>query len=107
MMRKAAALCLVALVAARRLRAPFLQRHLRRQQRDQARRKAGAVRLPQPAFLRALQAPDENGVEQRWAVEWSGTGSLANQGVTRESLKVGDEVIIIGRPSRVPASTGR
>jgi Family of unknown function (DUF6152) len=49
-----------------------------------------------------LQAPDENGVEQRWAVEWSGGGQLANQGVTRESLKVGDEVIIIGRPSRVP-----
>ena len=49
-----------------------------------------------------LQAPDENGVEQRWAVEWSGGGQLANQGVTRESLKVGDEVVIIGRPSRVP-----
>ena len=27
---------------------------------------------------------------------------LANQGVTRESLKVGDEVVIVGRPSRVP-----
>ena len=49
-----------------------------------------------------LQAPDENGIEQRWAVEWSGGGQLANQGVTRESLKVGDEVVIIGRPSRVP-----
>jgi hypothetical protein len=49
-----------------------------------------------------LEAPDENGVSQRWAVEWSGGGQLANQGVTRESLKVGDEVIIIGRPSRVP-----
>jgi hypothetical protein len=49
-----------------------------------------------------LEAPDENGVSQRWAVEWSGGGQLANQGVTRESLKVGDEVVIIGRPSRVP-----
>ena len=49
-----------------------------------------------------IEAPDENGVEQRWAVEWSGGGQLAKQGVTRESLKVGDEVIIIGRPSRVP-----
>ena len=49
-----------------------------------------------------LEAPDENGVSQRWAVEWSGGGQRANQGVTRESLKVGDEVIIIGRPSRVP-----
>jgi hypothetical protein len=49
-----------------------------------------------------IQAPDQNGVPQRWAVEWSGPGQLANQGVTRESLKVGDEVIIVGRPSRVP-----
>ena len=49
-----------------------------------------------------VQAPDENGVSQRWAIEWSGGGQLANQGVTRESLKVGDEVVVIGRPSRVP-----
>ena len=49
-----------------------------------------------------LQAPDKSGAPQRWAVEWSGTGQLANQGVTRESLKVGDEVVIVARPSRVP-----
>jgi hypothetical protein len=48
-----------------------------------------------------LQAPDENGAMQRWAVEWSGTAQLANNGVTRESLKVGDEVVIMARPSRV------
>ena len=49
-----------------------------------------------------IQAPDQDGVQQRWAVEWSGTGQLAGQGVTRESLKVGDMVVIMGRPSRVP-----
>jgi len=49
-----------------------------------------------------IQAPDQNGVPQRWSVEWSGTGQLANQGVSRESLRVGDEVVIVGRPSRVP-----
>jgi hypothetical protein len=49
-----------------------------------------------------VEAPDEKGMPQRWAVEWSGGGQLANQGVTKESLKVGDEVVIIGRPSRVP-----
>jgi len=48
-----------------------------------------------------VQAPDQNGVPQRWAVEWSGTGQLNNQGVTRETLRVGDEVVIVGRPSRV------
>jgi len=49
-----------------------------------------------------LQAPDDKGVQQRWAVEWSGTGQLAEAGVTRDTLKVGDAVTIVGRPSRVP-----
>ena len=48
-----------------------------------------------------VQAPDEHGDMQRWAVEWSGTAQLANAGVNRESLKVGDEIVIMGRPSRV------
>jgi hypothetical protein len=48
-----------------------------------------------------LQAPDESGRQQRWSVEWSGTGQLNNQGVTRETLRVGDVVVIVGRPSRV------
>jgi hypothetical protein len=49
-----------------------------------------------------VMAADDKGVPQRWAVEWSGTTQLGNQGVNRESLKVGDEVVIVGRPSRVP-----
>lgn len=49
-----------------------------------------------------VQAPDQKGVPQRWAVEWSGTGQLAEAGVQRDTLKVGDHVIITGRPSRVP-----
>ena len=49
-----------------------------------------------------VQAPDEAGASQRWAVEWSGTAQLANNGITRDTLKVGDAVVIVGRPSRVP-----
>jgi hypothetical protein len=49
-----------------------------------------------------VQAPDQNGVAQRWAVEWAGTGQLAEAGVQRDTLKVGDQVVIVGRPSRVP-----
>jgi hypothetical protein len=48
-----------------------------------------------------IQAPDQNGVQQRWAIEWAGTTQLNNSGVNRESLKVGDEITIVGRPSRV------
>ena len=48
-----------------------------------------------------VEAPDTNGATQRWSIEWAGTAQLDNQGIKRESLKVGDEVVIVGRPSRV------
>jgi hypothetical protein len=54
-----------------------------------------------PHSVVTLQAPDAAGTQQRWAVEWSGTGQLGGQGVTRESLRAGDQIIIVGRPSRV------
>jgi hypothetical protein len=57
--------------------------------------------LRNPHSFVHLQAPDERGVPQRWAVEWSGTAQLGNQGVTRETLKVGDAIVVVGRPSRV------
>jgi len=49
-----------------------------------------------------IEAPDENGVKQRWAIEWGGTAQLANQGVKRQTLNVGDELVITARPSRTP-----
>src|SRR5260370_20470691 len=49
-----------------------------------------------------VQATDESGAQQRWAVVWSGVTQLGNQGLSHETLKVGDEVVIVGRPSRVP-----
>jgi hypothetical protein len=48
-----------------------------------------------------VQAPDEGGASQRWSVEWSGTSQLANNGINRDTLHVGDAVVIVGRPSRV------
>ena len=48
-----------------------------------------------------VQAPDSSGAMQRWSIEWAGTAQLDNQGIKRESLKVGDVVVIMGRPSRV------
>ncbi len=50
-----------------------------------------------------VMAPDENGQMQRWAVEWGGVGQLTGQGVTRETLKAGDVVVITGSPGRNPA----
>ena len=58
-----------------------------------------------------VQAPDESGVTQRWAVEWSGTAQLANNGITRDTLHVGDAVVIVGpavaRAERVPRADGQ
>jgi hypothetical protein len=50
-----------------------------------------------------IMAPDDAGQEQRWAVEWGGAGQLGGQGVTRETLKPGDVVVITGNPGRNPA----
>jgi len=58
--------------------------------------------LRNPHSFVHIEAPDDKGVPQRWAVEWAGTAQLGAQGVKRESLKVGDEITIVGRPSRVP-----
>ena len=48
-----------------------------------------------------MQAKDDKGVLQRWAVEWAGTAQLSTAGVNKESLKVGDEIVVTARPSRV------
>ena len=45
-------------------------------------------------------APDEHGEMQRWAVEWGAAGALDGQGVRRDTLKVGDRVVITGNPGR-------
>jgi hypothetical protein len=50
-----------------------------------------------------VMAPDEDGTMQRWAIEWGGAGQLGGQGVTRETLRPGDKVIITGNPGRNPA----
>jgi uncharacterized protein DUF6152 len=49
-----------------------------------------------------VEAPDEKGQMQTWAVEWGAGGQLGRQGVTRETLKPGDHVIVVGNPGRNP-----
>ena len=47
-----------------------------------------------------LMAPDENGEMHRWAIEWGAAGVLDRQGVSRDSLRVGDHVVVTGNPGR-------
>jgi hypothetical protein len=49
-----------------------------------------------------VEAPDDKGEMQTWAVEWGAGGQLSREGVTRESLKPGDVVVIKGNPGRNP-----
>ncbi|HET8696052.1 MAG TPA: DUF6152 family protein [Gammaproteobacteria bacterium] len=50
-----------------------------------------------------IEAPDENGQMQRWAVEWGGAAQLSNQGLSNQTLHVGDVVTIVGNPGRDPS----
>ncbi len=47
-----------------------------------------------------IVAKDAKGQSQRWSAEWGSGGQLGNQGVARDTLKVGDHLIITGDPSR-------
>ena len=43
---------------------------------------------------------EKDGKVVRYAVEWGGAGQLGGQGVDRDTLKIGDHVIISGNPAR-------
>src|SRR5687768_16936624 len=47
-----------------------------------------------------VEAKDEKGEVQRFAIEWGGTAQLRNAGVDGKTLKIGDKVKITGRPGR-------
>ena len=47
-----------------------------------------------------LMVKEKDGSMVRYAVEWGGAGQLGGQGVTRETLKIGDFVVITGSPGR-------
>lgn len=49
-----------------------------------------------------VMVKEKDGSTVRYTVEWGGAGALGGQGVTRETLKVGDHVIITGSPGRNP-----
>jgi hypothetical protein len=49
-----------------------------------------------------VEVVDEKGAVQAWNIEWGGGGALSRQGVTRDTLKPGDHVIVVGQPGRVP-----
>lgn len=60
------------------------------------------ILLRNPHSFLQIDAPDEAGVMQRWSLEWRSSGQLGQQGIKRDTLVVGDEVVITMNPSRTP-----
>ena len=56
--------------------------------------------LRNPHSMLHVMAEDENGVEQRYTIEWAGVSGLAGAGITRTTLRIGDEVTVRGNPGR-------
>jgi hypothetical protein len=50
-----------------------------------------------------LESKDADGNVVRWTIEWAAPNQLAGKGITRESLRPGDHVVITGNPGRNPA----
>lgn len=48
-----------------------------------------------------VMAPDSTGQMRRYGAEWAGTGRLARVGITKDTIKPGDRVIVTGSPGRV------
>jgi hypothetical protein len=50
-----------------------------------------------------LTVQDERGEMQRFSAEWSNPARLKQQGLTPDTIKPGDRVVITGSPGRNPA----
>ena len=59
--------------------------------------------LRNPHSFLHVTVVDKDGKEQNWNIEWAAAGQLGGAGVNRDSLKVGDEIVITGNPARDPA----
>jgi hypothetical protein len=49
-----------------------------------------------------VEGKNDKGETVQYAIEWGGGGQLGQQGVTRETLKPGDHLVIVGNPGRNP-----
>jgi methionine-rich copper-binding protein CopC len=61
------------------------------------------VHFQNPHSFVRVTVMEEDGSMARYAVEWGGAAQLGTQGVTSETLKLGDHVVISGNPGRNPS----
>jgi len=58
------------------------------------------VQLRNPHSAVVLSVTAENGRSERWIVEWANPQRLRERGVTAQTLRVGDELLVTGNPHR-------
>lgn len=56
-----------------------------------------------PHSVLHVLAKDDAGNEVRWAIEWQGATQLGASGISTETIRAGDPVIITGNPGRIEA----
>lgn len=56
------------------------------------------LRNPHSSVL--LNVRTDNGRQERWSVEWGSPQRLRERGITAETLRVGDELLVTGNPHR-------
>lgn len=61
--------------------------------------------LRNPHSYLQIDVPDKDGKMVRWSLEWRSSGSLGQQGIKRDTLKAGEEVIVTANPSRTVGDT--
>jgi hypothetical protein len=49
-----------------------------------------------------VEVKEPNGQVTRWAIEWAAGGQLSQGGITRDTLRPGDHIIITANPGRNP-----
>jgi hypothetical protein len=60
-----------------------------------------SVELKAPHAFIYLVARDKSGVEQRYSGEWASPVRLERNGITKDTLNVGDRLVVTGSPGRV------
>lgn len=61
------------------------------------------VHFRNPHSFVHMTVKERDGSVVRYSIEWGGAAQLGDQGVTRETFKPGDRLVISGNPGRVPS----
>ena len=49
-----------------------------------------------------VNAPDKSGQMRRFSAEWANPNRLGREGITKDTLRPGDRVVLVGSPGRDP-----